>query len=1547
MSASIAYPTSAVTTANGTTSGYLTFASTTGFAQGAYAWLTMSDNSSQMLVQITAVTPTTVGVVKQPYGLGLSIGYLGNYGRSDVSAYPTGSLLVQWGPQVVPYKSKKKSTGPSYYFTLTANLLSNSRATPAFQDTLGNGTQMLLLGPGVTRVEPNGFLNENPATNTLYYSQLIGYNDGTNGWTLDGGGTSSPATATTNSADVVAPDGTQTATKLTFSTVASGGDQSRCYQAAAIVNGSCWLRTLSGTATVYLFSPAGGSVACSVTTTWQRFSFNAASTGYFVIGGQSNQGCNITACTVYAWGAQSEAGAFPTSYFPTNTNEETYSNALGSWTDENVTLAQNVASPLASAGFGATSAWTLTCSAATGYHRFYDGGSCIQRCRSLYAKAGTVGFLSITGQGGAGSVVYNLNTGTIDAVSTGTGAIQSVGGGWYRCIFDQLIVSAGTFIVCVGDTAAHALGPGTSWTAAGTETVYVFGAQSEASAGPYPSSYFDTGSSITTTRALDVLTFSNPLHGIDPPSWSFGATLTPIAGDWYNVYLGGGSIPIWWQGGNQLNPSTWRTLIAYPTTTGSEFDVYDQATNSWDIANTGTVSGGAPVTISCKNQYPGITSTSPGTPGTHTGTGTGIVSVQPATITLGYGSDVYNFIGWISNVWMDKDNTLTVSKLSLFLNGVVPSAAIGAGTLLTDQGVAVTNVRATPAFCDVSSGNDYSSMKLLGPNTLNVEGNGLRVEGAVQNYIAYSQLIGAAGWLPTGMNVAAPTVTINSSDVMAPDGTQTASKLDFPTVTASDYSVLYQGPLSSTGAISVWLRTLTGTATVYLSDFTNSGTNYTTCNVTTTWQRFVLATGTNDGYFSIGFDPQQGVTPAGGPCTVYAWGAQAENTAFATSYFPTDTNTIINSQTIAPGPGLTLTSNNNASWDGTNTASLITCISGNSEHRSYIYTSGTTVPYTQSMYVKDGNGQMPWLWVWDGGGNNVQYNVALGAVVQQTGTATGQMIAMGNGWYRLVYTTATANVQGTIIYNYANAITVAPGVAWTAAGTETTYQADLQNEFGTQPSSRFITGASLTTTRAADYPSVPSPYAGLSSAAIPTWRYGVSALPLGTWSQVFGVSSTLACFLNVGENNNANCTRLELVGSSASQLDMYDSADANRLVNASSGPSGSAKYTLEAYGTSSVAGTLTIPGAGSHTGVGSGIVSVQPATVHLGQFGNNITTYPIWGWLTNIYIDQGPVAPVVITLAPTSATLTSYGATQTFTPTITGRPVSPTTGTWSNSGTGSVNGSGVYTAPSDHTTSDSVTFTLTATGDTKSAAITLSTPIVVSVSPSSATAGASASVSFTASYTGSGSPTLTWSDGGAGGSFSPTTGASTTYTTPSSFTSVTVTCTPNTGTAGTSTVTYASGPPKPSSNKVSGVLTSWAQNAMNSVTGGQSDPDGGNNAYKCDYQSSSGAALTEGTIGVWAPTLGQSVTFYMQVKNQGSSPMSFIIGGFFSTAQRQDFTIPNDGAWHTVGATWTANAADVANGGTVLLGNGIGGNAYNSSFTGGVFYMYDVEFGPT
>lgn len=255
-------------------------------------------------------------------------GFLKNYGETVAP----GGEFVSWSSLV-----GGSSGPPTHFFTLTFADLSNSRATPAYQDTLGNGTQMLLLGPGVTRQEPNGFLNENAATNLVVYSQQVNGSLTGSNWDTTLYDTAGGASITNNTADVLAPDGTQTATK--FVQVAS---TATTFSIARIDNGSAinatysvWLRTLTGTAAQYLSqgdSAGPGSVLCNITTTWQRFSLSLGSAvRRYDIGFNGNltdQG-STAACTFYAWGFQLETSPFATSYFPTNTNLMLQSSSVG------------------------------------------------------------------------------------------------------------------------------------------------------------------------------------------------------------------------------------------------------------------------------------------------------------------------------------------------------------------------------------------------------------------------------------------------------------------------------------------------------------------------------------------------------------------------------------------------------------------------------------------------------------------------------------------------------------------------------------------------------------------------------------------------------------------------------------------------------------------------------------------------------------------------------------------------------------------------------------------------------------------------------------------------------------------------------------------------------------------------------------------------------------------------------------------------------------------------------------------------------------------
>jgi hypothetical protein len=132
-----------------------------------------------------------------------------------------------------------------------------------------------------------------------------------------------------------APDGTLTADTIAFPAVASGASQYslRRQPVATATNGSytasVWLKA-AAPCTIYLYVPdnasnVGRSVACGVTTAWQRFSVSVTTSAtitsvYFDIGANGLDYAHaIGATTVYAWGAQLEQAAFLSSYIPTTT----------------------------------------------------------------------------------------------------------------------------------------------------------------------------------------------------------------------------------------------------------------------------------------------------------------------------------------------------------------------------------------------------------------------------------------------------------------------------------------------------------------------------------------------------------------------------------------------------------------------------------------------------------------------------------------------------------------------------------------------------------------------------------------------------------------------------------------------------------------------------------------------------------------------------------------------------------------------------------------------------------------------------------------------------------------------------------------------------------------------------------------------------------------------------------------------------------------------------------------------------------------------------
>ena len=348
------------------------------------------------------------------------------------------------------------------------------------------------------------------------------------------------AGATITNTTQIAPNGTTTADILSAAANTSSG----IYQVVTgnvigqVYTASLYVKNDSGATSIkyqeencavgILFNAVTGAITGTFGTVisssvenagngWYRIQFaytSNATTNIFII--YSTLG---TANTFVLWGAQLNIGSTAKPYFPTtdrlnvprltyqnggggcpslllekqSTNLFTYSEQLdnAAWTKNNTTVTANATTSPDGTSNADKIADSINTSSAFYFYQS-PATTSTQYTSSGYFKKGEYNFVTLHAFGLNGAV-FNLNTGVLVSQSGGTGTIQSVGDGWYRCTFT---FTAGGSAVFFSQSPAGNI----SYTGTIGSGIYAWGLQCEASS--YVTSLIQT-TSASATRVAD------------------------------------------------------------------------------------------------------------------------------------------------------------------------------------------------------------------------------------------------------------------------------------------------------------------------------------------------------------------------------------------------------------------------------------------------------------------------------------------------------------------------------------------------------------------------------------------------------------------------------------------------------------------------------------------------------------------------------------------------------------------------------------------------------------------------------------------------------------------------------------------------------------------------------------------------------------------------------------------------------------------------------------------------------------------------------------
>lgn len=229
-------------------------------------------------------------------------------------------------------------------------------------------------------------------------------------------------------------------------------------------------------------------------------------------------------------------------------------------------------------------------------------------------------------------------------------------------------------------------------------------------------------------------------------------------------------------------------------------------------------------------------------------------------------------------------------------SGTGVGAACSCGNVTTSDGGTVTSQRPGVAFCSTTglatSGITNGSLISCASGKARVEPGhdgvlGIRVESTATNAQLHSEDVSQWSLYHDGAAASDPVVTVDQA--VAPDGTTTADRVDFPASGPVDgRSIFYrEADTSQTKTASVYLKGVSESGSIDMT-FTGATPVYTVCTFdSTTWTRCTLtATSSITGQLEIGPNTvRTGNTYAA--TSVYVWGIQQERGYNATSYIKT------------------------------------------------------------------------------------------------------------------------------------------------------------------------------------------------------------------------------------------------------------------------------------------------------------------------------------------------------------------------------------------------------------------------------------------------------------------------------------------------------------------------------------------------------------------------------------------------------------------------------------------------------------------------------------